>query len=539
MRTRPRRRPAAAGLLVAGLVAGGLVAAPGSPAVAAPGLVTADRPVARSCWAAQLPAADGVATRRVRAERTGLLQVRLTGGGDWDLGVFDAGSGAVVAASAGFRTRELAEGFVTRGQQLVVQACRYAGSARSAALSTSVLATPADPSVPAALVTVSTPGPEDKRRLQRLGLDLTERATRGSVDVVVRGPADRQALQDAGLAFEVVVPDLAARARQQRAQDAAYARATARSELPSGRTGYRRLADYELEMKQLAARYPGLVRRLTLAHPTVLGRDVSGLEITREADRVADGKPVFLLMGLHHAREWPSGELALELAHDLLSSYGTSARTRGLVDAARTIVVPVVNPDGFTVSREAPELGDGSLFDYESKRKNCDPTQAPPEYRTGACGDNPIGRLRGTDLNRNYGGFWGGPGASPQWFADTFRGAGPFTEPETRNVRDLVSGRQVTTLVSNHTFGNVVLRPPGSARDARAGRRAGVPGPRCPAGRPARLHQPAQPPAVRDLRGDRGLELLEHRRAGVHLRDRRHGLPPGLRRRRRRGVPRA
>jgi hypothetical protein len=38
---------------------------------------------------------------------------------------------------------------------------------------------------------------------------------------------------------------------------------------------------------------------------------------------------------------------------------------------------------------------------------------------------------------------------------------GPFSEPETQAVRELISARQVTTLVTNHTFSNLVLRPPG------------------------------------------------------------------------------
>lgn len=67
----------------------------------------------------------------------------------------------------------------------------------------------------------------------------------------------------------------------------------------------------------------------------------------------------------------------------------------------------------------------------------------------------------GIDPNRNYGGFWGGPGASTLFAHATYRGAGPFSEPETQNVRELVSAEQVTTLITNHTFSNLVLRPPG------------------------------------------------------------------------------
>ena len=76
----------------------------------------------------------------------------------------------------------------------------------------------------------------------------------------------------------------------------------------------------------------------------------------------------------------------------------------------------------------------------------------------------------GVDLNRNYGGFWGGPGASGPLpdengnagvLDPTYRGAEAFSEPETQNIQDLISSRQVTMMISNHTFSNLILRPNG------------------------------------------------------------------------------
>ena len=213
-------------------------------------------------------------------------------------------------------------------------------------------------------------------------------------------------------------------------------------------------------------RYPGLVKELTLNHRTVEGRDVNGIEITKNPT-AQDGKPIFLQLGVHHAREWPSSEHAIEFAYDLLNNYGTSGRTTSLVDSTRTIVVPIVNPDGFNLSREAPHAGFSAsfgVFDFEMKRKNCAiSANTPAQYRTGTCGDNLAGRLRGTDPNRNYGGIWGGGGASTVWSSDTYRGDGPFSEPEIRNIRELQSTRSITNLITNHTYSNLVLRPPGVA----------------------------------------------------------------------------
>ena len=430
--------------------------------------VTASIAVDRSCFERPAGGAAGTDTTRVTAPVTGLVQARLRGkGGDWDLGVFDAGSRRSVAGAAGARSDELAEGFVRKGQRLIVQSCRFRGAARSARLAVTFLpirTTRASAARKVQVVDVSTPARADKKRLQGLGLDLTEHGDADSLEVVLHGADDERRLRDAGFAFEVRIADLAQRGAANRRADARFAEETQQTRLPSGRDSYRRLADYELELKQLAMRYPGLVKPITLNHKTIEGRDVSGIEITTNPRDVGDGKPIFLNMGVHHAREWPSSEHAMEFAHDLLANYGRYERTTRLVNATRTIVIPIVNADGFNISREAAPRGDFSLFDYEMKRKNCRVSDnTPPQFRTGMCDANPAGRLRGTDPNRNYGGLWGGGGASTSWSSDTYRGDAPFSEPEVRNIRELQATRSITNLVTNHTYSNLVLRPPGVA----------------------------------------------------------------------------
>ena len=68
--------------------------------------------------------------------------------------------------------------------------------------------------------------------------------------------------------------------------------------------------------------------------------------------------------------------------------------------------------------------------------------------------------------------LWGGPGAEGGDTTDqTYRGPGPFSEPETRNIQWLVSRNQVMTLITNHTTAGLVLRAPGLAVARRPGRR--------------------------------------------------------------------
>jgi hypothetical protein len=468
LRGRPKSRIRPVSIVLAAVsIAGLTTVATSTTATAVDGrTVSARRAVARRCFdalAAGQPGVDGFATK---ADATGLLRARLQGGGgDWDLAVFQVATGKLVAASAGFRSNELAEGFVAAGDQLRVQACRNDGDERTAKVTVEVIGVPApaagQPAQVAQVVHVALSKREDRRRLEDLGLDVTEHTDASGVEVVTRGQADLNKLQKAGFTYTVEIDDLAAHLNANRQADITYAAATPASALPSGRTSYRHLYDYNQEMKDLARRYPKLVRLLTLNHPTIDGRDVHGIEIATNPDNISDGKPVFLNMGVHHAREWPAGESTMEWAYDLLQGFGKNARTTDLVKATRNIIVPLVNPDGFNVSREATPLGDFSPFDYEMKRKNCRSTDAPVALQGGVCQDNPGGRLRGTDPNRNYAGFWGGAGASVQWFSDIYRGSAPFSEPETQNVRELVSTRQVTNLITNHTYSNLVNRPPG------------------------------------------------------------------------------
>ena len=365
---------------------------------------------------------------------------------------------------------------MTRRTRLAVAAIASIGLLGLPPVVTAVSAQAEDSTFAPRLVTVDTPTREDKGRLQRLGLDLTEHAGHDYIEVVLHNQKDLDTLRDSGLSYDVRIADLTRREAENNAANKAYAASTATSPLPSGRDTYRTLADYNSDISSLAADRPGIAKRITLPHKSLDGRTVHGIEIGRDVQSAEDGRPTFALLGVHHAREWPSGELAMEFAHDLVKNYGSDARITGLLDKSRVIVVPVVNVDGFDLSRtdgalvdlrEADDGGTASIIGTPGnayKRKNCrlvDGQDTPDGTCRVGSASSPGGFLTGVDPNRNYGGFWGGPGASDVFADPTYRGAGPFSEPETQNIRELISGRQVTTMISNHTFSNLVLRPNG------------------------------------------------------------------------------
>jgi hypothetical protein len=431
---------------------------------------------AGACHRAYRPNAAGVAHRDVRLSGPGSLEVRLAGTeGDWDVAVFDA-AGKVLAADASPDAQEVASGFALKGGLVHVQACRRSGDAASvpATLEHSAIAPGAATAAKAAkpqLIDVITPTKEQKRRLLSLGLDMTEHGGDESLGVVAHGAGDKAALRKAGLRWTVKVDDLVA-------QDAAASGVRAKAAgIPSGRTSYRTLADYNAELKDLAAKNPNLVKLFTMPEKTYGGKDVLGVEITENVNR-NDGKPAFFNMGVHHAREWPAGELTMEWAHELVNGYKSGdARATNVVRNSRNIVVPIVNADGFEASRTAGEIAGqsggrdetvddtaylvaGAATGGEYRRKNC---RLPDDSAAGNCTTSVGLAENGVDPNRNYGGFWGGPGADTNPLTQTYRGPQPFSEPESRNVKAIVSNHQVMTLITNHTTAGLVLRAPGLA----------------------------------------------------------------------------
>ena len=443
--------------------------------------VTAPEALDRSCIDGKR-ADSATATETVSVPGVSAVTARLGGAdGNWDLAVVDE-SGRVVAGSAFANADEVAQGFAIEPGELHVQACRRSGSDPTAELEIETFEL-TEPAPRLQMARVATSEEDSAERLSALGFDLTEHGGEGFVDVVLHGPAEAALLDDEGYAFEILIPDLASQSLADRSAERRMAARGANPELPSGRTGtYRELADYSEEMQELAKKNPKLVDYFTLKKETYEGRPVEAIEVGKGVHR-SDGRPTFLMTGVHHAREWPSSEHTIEFAYELINAYNNdNKRVNRLLRKVRVVFVPIVNPDGFNLSRSAgtalgasggrdAPAGDETanlVIEREYHRKNCRYLQET-DMKGGNCNQQPDNGIAhfGVDPNRNYGGFWGGPGAATGEeapFFDTaadYRGPAPFSEPETRNIRQLVSKRHVVTLITNHTFSNLVLRPPG------------------------------------------------------------------------------
>jgi hypothetical protein len=315
--------------------------------------------------------------------------------------------------------------------------------------------------------------------LEQAGFDVTENQHADSTDLVADAPK-LELLDRAHIPYTVRIADLAAY-DQKTAEVDAKAAAAGPSVLPTGRTDYRFLADYQAELKQIVDNYPGIARAVTIGK-SYQGREIQGVEISKDVNATDDGKPVFFLMGLHHAREWPSAETAMEFAWLMAKGYGTDDSLTSLLGKERIVIVPIVNPDGFVASRgesaaqaavgPIPDPEDSSGFDdtaepivaggsFAYRRKNCDGGLPAAAMDNDAARSLPCYYQYGVDPNRNYGFGWGGPGASSDPTTQSYRGDGQWSEPETQAVHAFSQTHPVTAMITLHTIAALVLRPPG------------------------------------------------------------------------------
>ena len=204
---------------------------------------------------------------------------------------------------------------------------------------------------------------------------------------------------------------------------------------------YHTALSLEQDMQRLAASQPELVE----LHE--VGRSVESQRILafRIAERRGHPKKI-LFLGCHHAREWISVEVPYLLAKELVEDANKSPNS-DLLSKGEIWVVPLVNPDGYSYTHR------GDIHDARIWRKN----------RRGNS-DNTIG----VDLNRNYSYMWGtlnDDRSSKIPSSDTYIGPYPFSEPETRAIRDLIQREKFDCVVSYHSYSQLILYPWGYTRD--------------------------------------------------------------------------
>lgn len=181
-----------------------------------------------------------------------------------------------------------------------------------------------------------------------------------------------------------------------------------------------------------------------------------------------ENRPAVLLTGAHHARELISMQMAvyqvLKLLHGAFVEQDQGMRN--LLAQNKYYVVPCVNPDGVNLVEQNWQKDHTVL----KKRKNMSPNAVRSSKQNFTC----LPEDSGVDLNRNYGIDFGvgektqvGLGEDNMYdpcadeCGECYRGPAPFSEPETRAMRDfLTANKNEIKFVSNfHSYGNMWIWP--------------------------------------------------------------------------------
>ena len=270
----------------------------------------------------------------------------------------------------------------------------------------------------------------DVNALQQLGLDITGRVGPDRLQLIASAD-ELAALRQAGWSVKVLETDLVSRFARTINTDGAL-------------DGYHTYAEMLAEMQQIAAAYPNLVKLVDIGDSWektqgLADRDIWALKISDQPEVDDPNKPDVLIMGCHHARELITVEIPLAIAAFLTQNHASDRAARALVNGREIWIVPMVNPDGHVYVETTDPM-------WRKNRNNNGFT---------------VPLLQGVDINRNYGYMWGydREGSSVLPMSEDYRGSGPFSEPETQAIRDLVEAHNFTFSLSYHSYGNYFLFP--------------------------------------------------------------------------------
>ena len=151
-------------------------------------------------------------------------------------------------------------------------------------------------------------------------------------------------------------------------------------------------------------------------------------------------EPKALFTAVHHAREPVGMHQLIFFMWYLLENYAGNDEIKNMLNNSDLYFVPCLNPDGYIFNQQ--EYPDGGGMWRKNRFKNADFSY-------------------GVDLNRNYGYRWGVDdfGSSPEPSSDVYRGASPFSEPETRGIKKFCEQHQFRLALNYHTFANILLHP--------------------------------------------------------------------------------
>lgn len=248
--------------------------------------------------------------------------------------------------------------------------------------------------------------------------------------------------------FEVLIQDLETWYREKLVSDPVFlGKAPLGEDVPENFTlgsmgGHLTLDEVNEQMDLMYEKFPGLITEKFSIGQSYEDREIYTVWIGKDFD---EDKPQAYYNSLIHAREPMSMMNLVYYMWWLLENYDEDDMASFLIDERHMAFTLVLNPDGYEYNRENEPNGGGM------HRKN----------------RRPVGwSNQGIDLNRNFGplDFWDHPngGSSTDPNSHTYRGAEPFSEPETTALKEFVEDNDFRTSFNYHNFSNLLIYPYGA-----------------------------------------------------------------------------
>ncbi|KAK6629015.1 hypothetical protein RUM43_002832 [Polyplax serrata] len=191
---------------------------------------------------------------------------------------------------------------------------------------------------------------------------------------------------------------------------------------------YNEMLSYLHSLKKLKNRAGQTMAQIEFIGKTTENRDMVLVKIS--SDHSAKKPIIFFEAGIH-GREWLAPTSAMYMIDQLVHNI----TQRHVLDGIDFYIIPLSNPDGYEYSREYDRLWRKTRSKHNG--------------------------FYGVDGNRNFDFHWKGEGASDLPQSEIYRGPTPFSEPETRHIRDVGKkySKRINTFVSLHCFGPFIVYP--------------------------------------------------------------------------------
>ncbi len=209
--------------------------------------------------------------------------------------------------------------------------------------------------------------------------------------------------------------------------------------------GYKTLSEVYEAVDQIIADHPGIITTRQSIGTTIELRNQYAIKIS-DNPNVNEDEPEILFTAAIHAREVITPLVLLHFMNHLTDNYGIDPEITELVDTREIWFILINNPDGYYQNEVSDPAGGGMW--RKNRRDNGDGTY-------------------GVDLNRNFGYMWGYDdiGSSPITNGETYRGTGPFSEPESQNIKAFIESHEFDITIFYHSYGNLLLWPWGYIRE--------------------------------------------------------------------------